>query len=133
MEILEKVNNKIASRVSFFGVILYYISFNAKQLGLSRSYKDFCCADDITLNLFLIFIPLFVLSLVSFKLRKDVFDVWKKITVVYLVLFFVLYFLSPTQGNGYIWFQREMVSFFGTIVFSLISIGFILYKSLKKE
>ncbi len=120
--------NKIIS-FSFVGVLFYVISFFNKALALPSFYKNFCCADDRKLNLFLIFIPIFIIFLL---LRKLKFVNWQKFTLLYLVGYLILYFIVPTEGDGFFWFQRETVSLFGTIIYSLSSLVFILYKSSKK-
>ena len=114
-------------------VILYFVSYFNRTLGMPDFYKNFCCIDDRRLNLFLIFIPIFIFSIILSRLGESKFEKWKKFTFIYLIIYLTVYFLSPTQGDGYIWLQRETISFFGAISYSAISIVLIIYKSLQKE
>ena len=114
-------------------VFVYIISYFNRALELPYFFRSFCCVDDRTLNLFLIFIPVFIFSVIFIHFDEVKFKSWEKFTFVYLLIYLLIYLLSPTQGNGYIWFQREMISFLGSIFYSIISLFLIIYKSLKKE
>lgn len=117
---------------SFSMMFFYIISLNYKVLNLPASYIKFCCLDDRKLNLFLIAVPLFVFTFIVFFTKQSSFNFWKKFTFIYLFIYLVLYFSVSTQGDGYFWMQRETISFFGAILYSIISLFLILYHSLKK-
>ncbi len=117
---------------SIFFVFVYLLSYFNRLLKLPYFYREFCCIDDRVLNLFFIFIPIFVFTIIFVNFNDTKFLSWKKITLIYLIIFIFLYFIAPTKGDGFIWLQRETVSFLGTILYSIISFGLILYKSFKK-
>ena len=114
-------------------VVVYIVSYFNRTLNLPSFYRDFCCVDDRKLNLFLIFIPVFIFSVISFKLDELTFKKLERFTFIYVFFYILLYLMSPTQGDGYLWFQRESISLFGSIVYSVISFILIFYKSLNKE
>ncbi|MCC7160589.1 hypothetical protein IT399_02635 [Candidatus Nomurabacteria bacterium] len=114
-------------------MLVYVVSYFNVILGLPSLYDNFCCVDDRMFNLFFIFIPIFIFTLVNLKLNDLGFEKWKKLTFIYLIMYLIVYSISPTQANGYIWFQRETISFFGSILYSVISIILIIYESLKKD
>jgi uncharacterized membrane protein YhaH (DUF805 family) len=114
-------------------VFVYLISYFNETLSLPSVYKNFCCVDDRIFNLFFIFIPIFIFSVINLKLNDLGFRKWKKLTFIYLIIYLIIYFISPTHGNGYIWLQRETISFFGSILYSIISLTLIIYKLFKKE
>jgi hypothetical protein len=119
--------------LSFTLFIFYIVSYYNKFLSLPAVYKDFCCFDDRIFNLFLISVPILVFSIFVNFLQKNYIDVWGRFTKIYLVVYLLLYFTVPTQGDGMIWFQRETISFFGSIIYTLISIIILVYKSFKKD
>lgn len=119
--------------VCFLFVAVYVFSYFNSVLDLSDVYRSFCCADDRKLNLFLIFIPVFIFALISFSLNDSNFRSWKKFSFTYLLTYLIIYFLVPTSGDGFIWFQRETLSFYGSILYLVTSLILIIYKSLKKE
>ncbi len=114
-------------------VLIYFISYFNRALDLPFFYKNFCCIDDRKFNLFAVFIPILIFTAIVVFLRDEKFREWKKFTFIYLFIYLFIYFLSPTQGDGYIWFQREAISFFGSILYSIISLFLIIYKSLQKS
>lgn len=119
--------------LSVFGLLLYLTSYYSRHLGLPNTYRDFCCADDRRLNLFLIFIPLSLFFIINIKSDYKKYINWARFSICFLVAYITIYFVVPTQGDGLVWFQRETVSFFGSILYSLVSLVLILYKSFKKE
>lgn len=118
---------------SLIMILVYIISYFNEALNLPFSYDNFCCVDDRRFNLFAIFIPIFVFTLIFTNINEIKFIKWKKFTFIYLSVYLFIYFNVPTQGDGFIWFQRETISFFGFIIYSIISLFLIIYKSLKKE
>lgn len=123
---------KISLSTSFVLLLVYIVSYYNKVLELPSAYKDFCCLDDRTLNLFLIFVPLFIFTAILNSFKEKDWGIWSKFSKLYLIAYFIVYFLVPSQGDGLIWFQRETISFFGSLLYSAISLIIILYKSLKK-
>ena len=118
---------------SLVALCLYIISYFNRALELPDFYRNFCCMDDRMLNLFLIFIPIFIFTLIFLSLNEKKFESWKKFTFIYLIIYLIFYFIVPTQGDGYLWFQRETVSLVGSIFYLLFSLFLIVYKSFKKE
>lgn len=116
--------------LSFLFLILYCISYLSYSWNFPLWYQNFCCVDDITLNLFLIFIPIFVLNL--FTSIKS-FKIWLKFTFLFLLIYFFIYLTAPSSSGGFLWLQKEAISLFGSILYSLISLGIIIYKSIKKS
>ncbi len=112
-------------------VVLYFVSYFNSVIGLPLVYKKLCCADDKTLNLFLISLPIFIFSVASLKLKDKAFVFWRSFTFIFILFYIFLYFIAPTKGDGFIWIQREAVSFFLTILYTLVSLILIIYKSLR--
>ena len=119
--------------ISLIFLIVYFVSYFNSSLGLPIEYKSFCCSDDRMLNLFFISIPIFIISFAALGLKDKTFYVWKGFTFFFILFYISLYFIVPTKGDGVLWIQRESVSFFLTILYSVVSLGLILYKSLKRE
>jgi hypothetical protein len=132
-KILEWFTKKRVLLFSVFFLFMYFLSYSYKVFNLPEAYVDFCCLDDRKLNLFLISLPLFLFSIIYFFYNKYNFKSWFKKTLIFIILYLVLYFIVPTQGDGYIWFQRETVAFFGSVLYFIFSIILIIYYSLKKN
>lgn len=118
---------------SLIMVFIYALSYFNEVLGLPTVYDNLCCIDDRRFNVFFIFLTIFIFTIIFVNLNENKFKIWKKFTFIYLLIYLFIYFLSPTQGNGFVWFQRETISFFGPVFYLFVSIILVFYKSLKKE
>ena len=114
-------------------LLLYFLSYFNQSLSLPSYYDNFCCIDDRKFNLFAVSIPLFIFTIIFIIFSEKNLTSWKKFTFIYLFIYLFIYFISPTHRVDYIWFQRETVSFFGSILYLIISLVLIFYKSFKKE
>jgi hypothetical protein len=124
-----RINNLSKKQIlasSVFMIFFYLISFYHKELNLPYDYQVFCCVDDRRFNFFSIFIPIFAFSLLYLKIKENNFKSWSEFSLIYLIAYVIIYFLSPTQGNGYMWFQRETISLFGSGIYVLISVFFVM-------
>ncbi len=131
--IMKSLNKKSELYMAFFMFLVYIISYYARAFNLPDSYVDLCCSDDKVLNIFFIFVPFFVITIILNFIKDKNWNSWKKFTVYFFTIYFIIYFLFPTTGDGFIWFQRETVVFFGSILYSIISLILILYKYFKKS
>src|SRR3989339_1020994 len=113
---------------SLFFCVVYVASYFNRVLNLPIQYRDFCCSDDRTLNLFFIFIPILIFSVVAFTSKLEVANIWKRYTFYFLILYILAYFLMPTNSDAFLWFQRETLVFFGSILYFLISLILIIFK-----
>lgn len=118
---------------SLLMVFIYIVSYFNERIGLPSSYDNFCCIDDRKFNLFFLFVFIFVFALVSIKLNEEKYKIWKKFTLIYLIIYLFIYFVVPTHSNGYVWFQRETISFFGSIIYFVFSLFINLFMLHKKE
>lgn len=116
---------------SLFFCAIYIVSYFNRVLKLPSQYRDFCCSDDKILNLFFIFIPILFFSILISVFKLEALFVWKKYTFYFLILYAVFYFLMPKNSDAFLWFQRETLVFFGSILYSLISIILIIFKSIQ--
>lgn len=117
---------------TILGVALYYFSYYSVKFNLPNSYRDFCCIDDRRFNLFFIFIPILIFSILFLIFKRNLKS-FTKFTFIYTLIYTIFYFLVPTQGDGFFWLQRETISFVGSIFYSIISFIFIIYQIFQKE
>lgn len=115
--------------VGAVGLVVYFISYYNREIGLPSSYDDFCCIDDRRFNLFALLIPFFIFSVVFLLSRNRSFVTWRRFTGIYVFFYTLIYFIVPTHGDGLLWFQRETISFLGVIMYSIISFYIILPKA----
>ena len=82
------------------------------------------------LGTFIIFIPLFLLSLITYKMRDEVFQTWFKFTRIWVPLTILLVIISPEYGNALFPVEKGSVSFAMSLLFLIISLIIIISKHL---
>ncbi len=107
---------------SLFGFFMYIASYFSRELNLPVYYENLCCVDDRTLNLFLIFIPFLIFSIISFNFNNQAILKFSKISFIYIFIYIFIYFIVPTQGDGLIWLQRETISLYGSLIYLIVFI-----------
>ena len=73
-----------------------------------------------------IFVPLFLLSLITYKMQDEIFHKWLKFVYIWVPLTIILVLISPEYGNSLFPIEKDSVSFFMSVLFLLISIILIL-------
>lgn len=76
---------------------------------------------DIGVNLFP-FIPLFLLSLLTYKMRDSVYRAWLRFTLVWIPLSMLLIWIAPEYPENWMTpFAKGPVAFFSSVLFCVIS------------
>ena len=121
--------------VGLISIALFVISIFSQEIRLCPVYSYSSCSsffDMFAENIF-VFIPLFLLSLITYKMQDEIFHTWLKFTYVWVPLTIILTFLSPEYGNSLLPIEKSSVSFVMSFLFLLISLIIIITKSLKKN
>jgi hypothetical protein len=100
-------------------------------LGRCSYAFDMSCAKKLTALMLAIFIPIFIFSIVTYKLKEETFLSWKKFTLIYLFIYLFIIVINPWQPADFSPFEKK--SAFMTLVplYFLISLILIIYKSIK--
>lgn len=111
-----------------FGATLFYI----ENFYLKGNYScgKYC---DIFWIYSLIFVPILIFSAITYKMKSKIFDSWIKFTFWFFVFSFLVLLLVPFKCDVYFRICKESLTWFSTILYSIISLILIIYKSLKKE
>ncbi len=82
-----------------------------------------------------IFIAVFMISLVTYKMRDEIFHSWLKVVYIFVPLTIILTILAPEYSESLLPITKGVVSFLFSVLFLLISIViiFVKYFSLKKS
>lgn len=95
------------------------------------------CADYFKIGkiAFLISIALLPMTILASLSQERVFLLWRKFTFIYLVIYLVSVLISPSSGGDFIKIEKGTVAIFLSILYVVLSISTILYKSwcLRKE
>ena len=82
---------------------------------------------NIMINLLPIF-PLFILSLITYKMREEVFRAWLKFSYVWIPLTMFAILISPEYGNALLPIEKGTVGAFFSLLYIIISLLIIAYK-----
>ncbi len=78
-----------------------------------------------------IFVPtgIFFVSLVIWN--NEVYEKWKRFTLIFLALYLVFFIFTPTDAPDFILFYKETVAIGGVILYAVMSLIYIVYLKLK--
>jgi len=114
---------------TLIGIIIFLISLFATKIGICR-YINTSCSQifDPIAETFLIFIPLFFLSLITYKMRDIVFQAWLKFAYIWVPLTIVLTLFAPEYDPSLLPITKGVVSFFMSAIFLVVSLIIVFFK-----
>lgn len=121
--------------IGFFGTLIQVISKYNVDLGICSSYSSKCNDVAYILTVYSwVFVPLFIFSLITYKLKQSTFDSWRKFSIWSIPLILIIITMLPlsTHGLDFVPVTKGTVVFFLTIAYSALSLILIAYKSITK-
>lgn len=83
---------------------------------------------------FVMFAILFFSIILFFIKKEPIFKTWRSFTFVFFILYFIIILITPWyEGDEFFAITKSLVAIAMTILYSIISLILILYKSFKKE
>lgn len=135
---MEKIiSNKIFGSV----VLLAWGYILLLQFFWRNNYPDACVSIGLQelLNIceaawlyLLIFVPVGILLILLVILKSEVLEKWKKFTMFFLSLYFVLYIFTPTDAPDFILFYKETVAIGAVLFYSVVSLIYLIYLKSRK-
>lgn len=84
-----------------------------------------------TALIFGIFIPIFLITLISYFLKEKVFTAWRKFTFIYLSIYLLVILVTPSYCDAYLPICKQMSFMFLVPIYFVISLILIIYKSIR--
>lgn len=111
-------------------LLLWRIDINTFvcQLGVVNP-PVFSCAGVMIAYMLAISMPIFIFSLVTYYMKDDVFLLWRKFTIQYLVIYLLIIAIAPWQHDPFFPVEKELMVMVLGSIYSLVSIILITYKS----
>ena len=81
--------------------------------------------------MFAIFIPIFISSLIVYRMKEETFLSWKKFTIIYLFIYSFLIIVNPWMPADYSPFAKNTAFMVLVPLYFFISFILITYKSIK--
>jgi len=76
-------------------------------------------------------IPLFLLSLITYKMRSEVYATWRRFAYIWIPISMILIFLAPEYSSDWMYsIEKGTAAFFSSILFVIISLVLIAWKHL---
>jgi len=77
------------------------------------------------------FVQLFLFSLITYKMRDEVYRTWLRFAYVWVPLSMVLIFLAPQYSTDWMFpIEKGTVAFLSSLLFVIISLTIITWKSI---
>ncbi|MEN9852622.1 MAG: hypothetical protein RI996_565 [Candidatus Parcubacteria bacterium] len=126
----------VAVILSLMFLVLYNLGTNYSlyELFLAKCW-DVCRTTTLHLLSVSILGPAIFLQsiLLYFKKSTQLFNFWKKILIPYLIIYLIIYLIVPLQDNSlFLSLEKAPVLLGFSILFIVISLPLLLYKSFKK-
>ena len=109
-------------------LLLIVIFFNTSTSICPYKVTFNCSILSLTLSL-LITLPIFLFSLVTYKMREEVFLFWRKFSFIYLFIYLFIVLISPWRPADFSPFAKGVDSIRMLELYVLISSALIAYKS----
>lgn len=92
------------------------------------------CVDALSdiMRTFLIIIPLFLFSLITYKMRDEIYKAWFKFARIWVPLSIILVLISPEYSHGLVPIEKGTISFGMSVIFLVVSIFLIIIKFFSK-
>jgi len=127
------VSKKILLIVSGIGTVVLFVLNWIGTFKLCGGQEYGQCMDlayDIMIN-FLPIIPLFLFSLITYKMRNEVYRAWLRFSYMWIPLSMLLIFLAPEYTSDWMYpVVKGTVAFFTSLLFVIISLLLIAWKFL---
>lgn len=129
------INQKSLLLLSLVGALSFTFFLFATEIGICKLSYESCFQryDKVAETLF-IFIPTLALSLLTYKMREEIFESWLEFAYVWVPLSIILTFLAPEYDASLVPITKSLVSFSMSATFLFISliIIFLKHQKLKK-
>ncbi len=121
---------------SFLFFIVNMVSMFSVDIGICFNYASKCYyTSDLIVSFTYIFISVFIFSVITYKLKDSTFTTWRNFSIwmVPISLIIIAFLPTRTHGMDFIPITKGTVIFLLTILYTLISLILIIFKSLKKD
>ncbi len=133
---MKSIIKKSIPSISLILIVLFLGFVFSRQIGLCPSYSYSYCAnffEAFAITLFPI-IPLFIFSLITYKMKETVFQAWWKFSRVWIPLSMLAILIAPSYASNWmIPIEKGTVAFFSSAIYVVVSVSIIAYQLSKKK
>lgn len=118
------ISKKVLTVISLIGSLSFITFLFAKELGLCVLINSSCTEtfDQIAENVF-VFIPLLIFSLITYKMREEVYQAWFRFVRWWIPISIILIFISPEYSHDWLYpIEKGSVAFLTSAIFGIVSL-----------
>ncbi|MBI2439450.1 MAG: hypothetical protein HYV45_02530 [Candidatus Moranbacteria bacterium] len=129
------------SKKIFGSVILLFWGYIFLLILLNGDYPPVCIPIgmqeltnlcEVIAQYLFIFVPIGIFFVILISWNNEVYEKWKRFTIIFLVLYLVFFIFTPTDAPDFILFYKETVAIGGVIVYAVMSLIYIAYLKFKR-
>lgn len=129
------MNKNKLTLLSLAGTVFFLLGMIVSIFGLCSINSDFFCSrphESMYASFFLLFFPLFLFSLITYKIKESAYLAWYNFVKLWIPLSLLVIVITPRYSHDWIFpIDKGRVAIFVTSIFTITSITLIAYKSYK--
>jgi hypothetical protein len=128
-----KKKTKLFFTSGIISVVLILINY----IGTYKTCNDiFECTEILYAAMIVLFpiIPLFIFSLITYKMREEIFEIWWKFARIWIPVSMLAILIAPSYTHNWILpIVKGTVAFASVVLFVIISLALIIWQSNKER
>lgn len=121
--------------LSTVGAVLFGVFLTISLMGVC--FLDYICDrthDDSMAAIFFPLFPLFIFSLITYKMREEVLEIWWKFARIWIPVSMLAILIAPSYTHNWILpIVKGTVAFASVVLFVIISLALIIWQSNKER
>lgn len=81
----------------------------------------------------IIFVPIVIFSFVTYRMKEEVYILWRKFTIIYLSFYLFIVLIAPWEHADYFSIAKDSMAFYLSIIYVVASCFALLYQFTKKK
>ncbi|KKS27719.1 MAG: hypothetical protein UU88_C0003G0047 [Parcubacteria group bacterium GW2011_GWC1_42_11] len=111
----------------FIGAVYYIDAYCKKGMYVCNN------SHEIIWMLSMVFVSVFIWSILTYKMKEEIFISWRNFSVVFVLFSFLTILILPFKCDPYLRICKESFSWLFVFAHLSLSLLIIIYKSFKKE
>lgn len=123
-------------------LVIEIVGLMILAIAIAVSIKGSCSAnficdrphDDSMAKILFPIIPLFIFSLITYKMRQEMYQAWWKFARIWIPLSMLAVLISPSNTSNWMFpIEKGTVAFFSSCAFVIISLVIIAYQYFQRK
>jgi len=119
-----------------FSFIILLLGYTKLSFGPECSYINppfVSCVMGLMAYIFIIFVPIFIFGLITFRMAESIFLFWRNFSFIYLFIYLFIIFIAPWGYTDYFAMDKGTMSLMLTVAYVVISSLLVILKYFKNR